>query len=323
MRFSRRTWAVNLSLAVAGACLLAGCGGEVDKADVTLKIRTEGSPERRLVTQIYAQALKRAGYHVKAVQPSAFESSFPYEDLQKGKLSGYAEYMSTILFYNFELEIAQIPRRTPVAYRTLERKLDAQELTAFPPAPYSIENAVGMLKTTAQRRGLRTDSQLKGTAEAMRIKAPTYCHVSVECLAGIEDSYHTAFEVVTYERSLTPELTWWRREPDFRYEVLESGIADASILYNTDGRLATEADKFVVLKDDKHIFPASNFVWITSDDVVDEAGPDYEKTILAAQKGLTLGTVRRLNAKLEAGKQPAQVASEYLDSLGRVVGARS
>jgi osmoprotectant transport system substrate-binding protein len=293
----------------------AGCGGgPVDKAEVTLKIRPEGSPERRLVTQIYAQALKRAGYRVKAVQPSAFESS-SYEDLQKNGISGYAEYMSTILFYEFELEIEDIPTRTPVAYRELEQKLEKQELTAFPPAPYSIANEVGMLRSAARRRGLRTDSQLKGQAEGMTLKAPTYCHVSVECLAGIERHYGTAFEAVSYEQALTPELTWWRAEPKFRYEVLEDGEADASILYNTDGRLATEADRFVVLKDDRHIFPASNFVWITSDEVVGEAGPDYEETIAEAQKGLTLGTVRLLNARLEAGKSPARVAADYLDSI--------
>lgn len=315
--FSGRSRALALALAVvAGGVAVAGCGGGIDKADVTLKIRPEGSPERRVVTQIYAQALKRAGYKVKAVQPSAYESSGFYEELQKGGISGYAEYMSTILFYGFEVEIENIPTQTPVAYRELRRKLEKDELTAFPPAPYSIANEVGMLRSAARRRGLRTDSQLKGQAEGMTLKAPTYCHVSVECLAGIERHYDTAFEAVSYEKSLTPELSWWRGEPDFRYEVLENGEADASILYNTDGRLATEADKFVVLKDDRHIFPASNFVWITSNDVVDEAGPDYEKAIVRAQKGLTIATMRQLNAKLEAGKSPAQVATEYLDSIG-------
>jgi osmoprotectant transport system substrate-binding protein len=300
----------------AAACVISGCGGgAVDKAEVTLKVRPEGSPERRLLTQVYAQALKRAGYDVK-IRPAAFGSTDSYDDLKKGAISGYPEYLSTILFYGFEVEIENIPTRTPVAYTELEGKLEAQGLTAFPPAPYSIANEVGMLRKVARERGLRTDSELKGQAEGMTLKAPTYCHVSVECLAGIERHYDTAFEAVTYERALTPELSWWRAEPKFRYEVLEDGEADASILFNTDGRLATEADRFVTLRDDKHIFPASNFVWVTSEDVVEEAGSDYEKAIVEAQKGLTLAAARRLNAKMEAGKPPARVAAEYLDSIG-------
>ena len=93
-------------------------------------------------------------------------------------------------------------------------------------------------------------------------------------------------------------------------------MSDASILFNTDGRLATEKGKFVILEDDKNIFPASNFVWVTSPEVVEEAGPDYEKTIVEAQKGLTLTTMRKLNAEMERGKAPAEVAAGYLESIG-------
>jgi osmoprotectant transport system substrate-binding protein len=313
---ARARLAVVALSAFALGSIAGGCGGDsaVDKAEVTLRVRPEGSSERRLLGQIYAQALKSAGYRVKVV-PTSLGSTNSFDEVKAGKLAGYPEYLSTILFYEFGVEIESIPQRTPIAYRKLKGNLDRQQLVAFPPAPYSIENAVGMLRKTAEERGLRKNSDLKGKAEKMTIKGPTYCHVSVECVAGIERYYGTAFESISYEEALTPELTWWRGEPDFRYEVLEDGESDASILYNTDGRLASEGNRFVILEDDKHIFPASNFVWVTSQDVVDEAGPDCEKTIVEAQKGLTLPVIQRLNAKLEAGKSPAAVASEYLKSL--------
>jgi osmoprotectant transport system substrate-binding protein len=295
---------------------VAGCGNsEIDKSEVTLRVRPEGSAERQLLGQIYAQALKAAGYRVR-IGSGEFGSAGSLEEIKERKLAGTPEYLSTILFYEFGVEIENIPTETHTAYGQLRLGLDKQGLVAFPPAPYSIENVVGMLRKTAEERGLKKNSDLKGKAEKMTIKAPTYCHVSVECMAGIEASYGTHFESISYEKALSPELSWWRTEPDFRYEVLEDGEADASILYNTDGRLATEGDKFIILEDDKHIFPASNFVWITSQDVVDEAGPDYEKTIVAAQKGLTLPVIQRLNAKMEAGKTPAEAASEYLQSVG-------
>jgi osmoprotectant transport system substrate-binding protein len=297
--------------------MIAGCGGSasVDKAEVTLTVRSEGSPERRLLGQIYAQALKGAGYRVRKAPPS-LETKVGLEGLKAKQISGYPEYISTSLLYDFGVEIEDIPARTQAAYGELEKNLEGRDLAAFPPAPYSIENAVGMARKAAEERGLQTNSDLKGKAEEMTIMAPTYCHVSVECLGGIERHYHTAFEGVAYERALTPELTWWRAEPDFRYETLEDGVTDASILFSTDGRLAREKDRFVALEDDKRIFPASNFVWVTSQDVAEEAGPDYEKAIVGAQKGLTLGVMRKLNARMELdGKSPAAVAAEYLKSL--------
>lgn len=305
---------VALSLALG---VVTGCGGDdpVDKSEVTLKVRPEGSPERRLLGHIYAQALREAGYRVKDAPAPRFESVIAFDELQAGKLSGYPEYLSTILFYKFGVEIADIPPKTKPAYKQARAKFEKEGLTAFPPAPYSIENVVGMLRETAQERKLKTISDLKGQAEEMTIKGPTYCHVSVECVGGIEVHYNTAFESISYEQAATPELTWWRAEPEYRYQVLEKGVSDASILFNTDGRLATEGKRFAVLEDDKDVFPASNFVWVTSPEVVEEAGPDYEKAILNAQKGLTLETIQELNAELEAGRKPTVVAAEYLKSI--------
>lgn len=316
-RLEWRRMAVAIVVVLAATVAIAACGGNasVDKAEVTLTVRSEGSPERRLLGQIYAQALKIAGYRVKEA-PETLQAKTGLDGLKSKQIAGYAEYLSTSLFYDFGVEIENIPVEAQVAYRELEKSLEKQELAAFPPAPYSIENVVGMLRRTAEEHRLQTNSDLKGEAEEMTIKAPTYCHVSVECLGGIEQHYDTAFEAVSYERAPTPELTWWRAEPEFRYEVLESGEADASMLFNTDGRLATEGDRFVVLEDDRRIFPASNLVWVTSQAVIEEAGPDYEKAIVDAQKGLRLDAIRELNAKLElGGKSPAEVAAEYLKSI--------
>jgi osmoprotectant transport system substrate-binding protein len=307
--------ALTILLALALGWVGAGCGdASVDKGEVTLKVRPEGSPERKLLGQIYAQALRTAGYRVKKA-PTTFGSTGASDEVKAGKLAGYPEYLSTALFYDFGVEIEDIPTEAKAAFKEAKRNFEKEGLTVFPPAPYDIENAVGMLRKTAEERSLKTISDLRGQAEEMTLKGPTYCHVSVECLGGIERHYDTAFESISYERALTPELTWWRAEPDWRYEVLEKGVSDASILFNTDGRLATEGKRFVVLEDDKRIFPAGNFVWVTSPEVVEEAGPDYEEAIADAQKGLTLEVIRELNAEMERGKPAAEVAAEYLRSI--------
>lgn len=310
-------------LALGVGLAIAGCGDDtpVEKGSVTLTVPVEDSSggestaEKILLTQIYAQALKATGYSVKEIPAQTLDVT-KFEALQSGRIDGYPEHLSTALSFDFEVEIEELPTSAHKAFEQAKKRFEAKDLTAFPPTPFGITNAVGMLRTTAEERGLKTDSDLKGKAEKMTIKAPTYCHLSPECLGVIERHYGTAFEAVSYEANQSVALTWWRPEPDYRYEVLEDGESDASMLFNTDGRLATEKNKFVILEDDKHASPAGNVIWVTSSEVIDEAGPDYEKAIVDAQKGLTLETMRELNAKVELEKQPpAKVAAGYLKSI--------
>jgi osmoprotectant transport system substrate-binding protein len=306
---------VAFLLVLCASLASGGCGGEsVDKSAVTLPIRSEGSPEMRLLAQIYGQALRITGYNVKKASPKNRLLEV-MEELESRKIAGYPQHLSTTLFADFLVAVERLPADSQVAYELAKENLEKKGLTAFPPTPFGIANVVAMLKETAEEHGLKTDSDLKGEAEHMTLKAPTYCHVSLDCLGGIEWHYDTAFEVVSYERGGAADLAWTRPEPAYLYEVLEDGEVDASMVFNTDGRLA-EKEKFVVLEDDKHAFPAGNVVWVTSQQVAEEAGPDYEKAIVEAQEGLTVGVMRELNARMElGGEAPAEVAAEYLKSI--------
>jgi len=290
---------------------------DATSAEVTLVVHPEDSPEKHILDEIYAQALKAVGYKVKRASKPSFGVSADLEAVKHGQISGYPEHLSTALNSDLGIEIEDLPSNADAAYRQAKSGFEKQGLTAFPPTPFGIANAVGMLRKTAEKRGLATDSDLKGQAEEMTIKAPTYCHLSVECLGGIEAYYHTAFAGVSYERGLSSALSWLRPEPAYLYKVLEDGESDASMLFTTDGRLAADKDKFVILKDDKHVFPAGNVIWVTSPKVVEEAGPKYKRTIVKVQKGLTLPVMRKLNALVELEKQsPAKAAAAYLKEAG-------
>jgi len=56
---------------------------------------------------------------------------------------------------------------------------------------------------------------------------------------------------------------------------------------------------------------------VTTPEVVEKAGPDYEKTIVEVQEGLDLEVVQELGARVELEKEPAaKVAAEYLEAAG-------
>ena len=109
-----------------------------------------------------------------------------------------------------------------------------------------------------------------------------------------------------------------------RYTVLEKGQADLSILFTTDPQLSAESDKFVILEDDKEVFPAGNIIFVTEKSVAEEAGPDYEETILKVQEGLDLKVMQELDARVELEKEtPKQAATAYLESAGYIGLVRS
>ena len=62
---------------------------------------------------------------------------------------------------------------------------------------------------------------------------------------------------------------------DLRHEVLSKGQADVSIVFTTDPQNFKE--KFVLLEDDKRMFPPYNSTLVVRNDIVDRAGPDLSK----------------------------------------------
>jgi osmoprotectant transport system substrate-binding protein len=309
----RGRWA-QLALALLTAFTLAlsinACGGSGDARDVTLTIGSRGTPEEEVLGHIYAQALSTAGYEVHG--HFGLDTAYrdvPQEELQAGRISGYPEHLNAALQLGFGVADEALPSNPQKAYEMAKSKFESEGLTAFRPTPYSLSRPVGLLKKTAEERNLKTVSDLKGQAEEMTLLGFEDCHFRLDCLAGIELYYHTNFESISYMYS--------PKQISQRYQALEDGKFDAATLYSTDGRLATDRDRFVILEDDKHVFPAGNTIFVTSRKAVREAGPAFERTIVAAQKGLTLPVMQQLDAEVELEKKrPAEVAARYLRQVG-------
>ncbi len=271
---------------------------------VNLTVGSKNFTEQIILGEIYAQALEAAGYKVKKDLNLGSET-VALQTLKAGQISGYPEYASTALTSFFGVEPEEVPAEAQAAYEKAKAEFEKEGLTAFPPTPFASANAVGTLKKTADELGLKTISDLEGKSEELTLYGSPECRQRIDCLAGLEKYYGLKF------KSFTPV------DIGLRYKVLENGQADLSILFTTDAQLSAEKDKFVILEDDKEVFPAGNVIFVTTPEVVKEAGPDYEKTIVEVQKGLTLPVMQELDARVEIEKQePSTVAAQYLKSAG-------
>jgi osmoprotectant transport system substrate-binding protein len=271
---------------------------------VTLTIGSKNFPEQEILGEIYAQALKAAGYTVKSDLNLGSET-VALKAVKSGEISGYPEYASTALTSFFGIEPEEVPSEATPAYEKAKAEFEKEGLTAFPPTPFASANAVGTLKKTAEEDELETVSDLEGVSEELTLYGSPECRQRIDCLAGLEKLYGLKF------KSFKPV------DIGLRYTVLEKGQADLSILFTTDPQLSAEKDKFVILEDDKQVFPAGNVIFVTQQSTAEKAGPDYEETIVDVQEGLTLEVMQELDARVELEKQtPAEAAAAYLKSAG-------
>ena len=314
--------AVAIVLALILSSAFAACGGSDDTTSsgdeggggaivanpdnegVSLTIGSKNFAESEITGEIYAQGLEAAGYKVKT-DLSLGSETIALKTLKQEEISGYPEYTSTALESLFGLEPEEVPSDATEAWEKANEEFEKEGLTAFEPTPFASANAVGTLKKTAEELELETISDLEGQSEELSLYGSPECRQRSDCLAGLEQFYGLKF------KEFKPV------DIGLRYTVLENGQADLSILFTTDPQLSGKDAKFVILEDDKEVFPAGNVIFVTQQSVAEEAGPDYEKTILQVQEGLTLKVMQELNARVELEKEtPKQVAGEYLQESG-------
>jgi glycine betaine/choline ABC-type transport system substrate-binding protein len=320
-------WRLRAAFAFVAALVLAlgiaACGGDDDNGTgtsggnsanlikenpanngVQLTVGSKNFTEEYILGNIYAQALQAAGYDVKTNLNLGSEV-IAYKALQDGQISGYPEYTSTLLQSIFGKDT--VPADAQQAYAQAKQQLEPKGQTAFEPTPFADANALGMLKSKADELGATKISDLQGKSQDLTLYGSPECRERADCLVGLQDTYGLQF------KSFNPV------DIGLRYTVLDKGQADASIVFTSDAQLSANPDKYVLLQDDKGIFPSGNVIWVTDQSTVQKAGPDYMATIQKVQKGLTLPVMQELNARVDIDKQdPADVATQYLKEDGYI-----
>jgi glycine betaine/choline ABC-type transport system substrate-binding protein len=321
---SRKRAGLALIAALLLALGVAACGGGSDDNDtgtggdnsanliksnpankgIQLTVGSKNFTEEYILGNIYAQALQAAGYDVKTNLNLGSEV-IAYKALQDGEVSGYPEYTSTLLESIFGAK--SVPADAQQAYDQAKQQLEPKGQTAFEPTPFADSNAFGMLKSKADELGVTKISDLQGKSQDLNLYGSPECRERTDCLVGLQDTYGLQF------KSFNPV------DIGLRYTVLDKGQADASIVFTSDAQLSANPDKYVLLQDDKGIFPSGNVIWVTDQATVQKAGPDYAATIAKVQKGLTLPVMQELNARVDIDKQdPAAVATQYLKEDGYI-----
>ena len=281
-------------------------GNEIQKVDgadskPAITVGSKNFTEQFVLGEIYSQALEAAGYKVKK-QLNLGSELIAHKALQSGKVDAYPEYTGTALTSFFGVKTADVPKDANKAYEDTKAGFAKEGITALAPTPFENTYRLGMTKEGAKKIGdPKTISDLKPKASTLSISGFPECKQRQDCLLGVEDTYGLKFKkFVTSEQ---------------KYQVLDSGDADVAFIFTTDGDLAS--GKYVILDDDKHIFPPYNISFTVRDSAAKKLGPEGQKVITDVQKYMTERIMQELNARVDVDKQkPEEVAKAYLQSAG-------
>src|SRR3954466_834534 len=209
----------------------------------TVTIGSKNFTEEFILGQIYAQALKAAGYSVKT-ELNLGSEQIAYKAVKSGQVDAYPEYTGTALTSFFKKKATDVPHDEQKAYEEAKADFAKAGLTALPPTPFTDSNGVGMSKSKADKLGIKTISDLKPKAPQLTFYGTPECPQRPDCLLGLKQVYGLKFKKVV------------AIDPSLRHKVLDSGQADVSIVFTTDGQLAQ--GKETLLQDDKHLFTPYN-----------------------------------------------------------------
>lgn len=276
----------------------------VDNAKTTLTIGSKNFTEQKVLGEIYAQALAAAGYTVRT-ELNLGDEKTALKALESGDISAYPEYTGTALVSFFDVKAADLPKDPTTAYDQVKEDFAKRDLVALPPTPFTSSNEVAVTKETADKYDLTNISDLKPVAGQLTLYGSPECRQRLDCLLGLEQVYGLKFK-----KFVPVDLSQ-------RSTVLSDGQADVSIVFTTDPQNAREG--FVLLKDDKQMFPPYNSTLVVRKNVYDKAGPDLAKTVEAVNEQLTNENIQELNARVDLDKDtPQQAAQAFLKQFGYV-----
>jgi osmoprotectant transport system substrate-binding protein len=271
-------------------------------AGKSIVVGSKNFDEQLILGEIYAQALRAAGYNA-TTELNLGSEQIAFRALRQGEIGAYPEYTGTASTSFYQVPIPDVPKDPQAAYEQARDRLAEDQITALPPTPFENTYRIGTLREKQGQIGARTTSELTGKADQLTITGYPECRQREDCLVGVRKGYGLNFRDFV--------------SSDSPYEVLDRGDADLAFMFTTDAQL--KLPKYVTLEDDKNFFPPYNISLLVRDDKLRELGPDAREVVENIQSQMTEPVMIELNSRVTVDKQkPGDVARQYLQESGYI-----
>lgn len=255
--------------------------------------------ENEIIAEVYALALEDAGFKVERKMDIA--SSVIHTSIVNEEIDLYPEYTGTGLITVLKKKAMTDPERV---YRTVKKEYKKKyNLVWLDYAAANDGQGLFISKKASDKYSIKTISDLQKNASNIRFASQGEFDERDDGIPALTKKYGT-FKFKSskvYDNGL-------------KYEVVEKGEADAAPAYTTEGRLV-ETDKFVLLEDDRHVWPPYNIAPVVRNEIL-KKNPEIEKVLNRVNKALDTKTVTRLNARVDIDNEDYEdVAKDFYESM--------
>jgi osmoprotectant transport system substrate-binding protein len=302
MRFKRSLF-LGILAAVASATVVPSVAFASVRASSkpTIIIGSTNFEEQAIVSNIWADVLKTAGYNV-TVEPSLGTRAIVVPALEKGQINLEPDYAASLLDFLNGGKTPAAGDNIVTAIPADQKKLASFGVTVLPASKALDTNVFAVTKATAKKDHLTTISSLKPYAKKFILGGPTECPTTAGCELGLEKVYGLTFAGFKGLDEAGP----------LSVAALKNGEVQVVELFSSDGNVVS--NNFVALTDNKHLEGADYIVPVIRKSV---DTPGVAKILNTVDAKLTTDAISKLNLDVTAKQeQPATVAQTWLTSVG-------
>src|SRR5215207_1026970 len=295
-----------LCLLLALVCV--ACGGQPGRREPEprdpgrLRIASFDFPESRVLAELYAHALRQAGFEVEVLSGLGTREIVA-PAMQQGLVDLVVDYSGSLLDH-LGGSVAETHGTPQQVHRTLRQRLAGRGLTALAYAPAEDVNAFAVRADFARAHQLSKLSDLRELAGRLTFGGPPECPTRRYCLQGLQGTYDLRFAGFRPQPSRGATAT-----------ALDTGEIDVGLLETTYGRLGDR--RLTLLIDDRNLQPRENLVPVVRTEVVRRYGARLTEPLDAVSARLTTADLVRLNHIVAVNPfGPAEAVAAYVRRFG-------
>ena len=298
----RRVFAFRaIAAGVLLLALLAAGGGPWTPARAAtaghLTVGGKLDTEAQLLTEMYTQLLRHAGFDVTE-KAKLGTNDIVHAAIVSGQVDLYPEFTATGLA-RLKLTSTHDDQQD---YALVKAGYEKQfHITWLDMAPLNDTYGICSSQEHAGKLHATKVSDLSSGASTLTVATPPDGNTDPNVLPGMQARYGFTFGHTTV---LDEPLT---------FTAVQQGKADVNICYTTSALIAK--DQFVLLVDDKHLFPIYHPAPIVRDDTLKKY-PAIASTLNPLAPKLTSEVSQKLQLEVVNGKSVSQAATDWLKSAG-------
>lgn len=298
---------VSVLTALAAVSVVTGCSKNstsstdsktvVVKSKPTIKVGSKDFTESLILSELYADALEKSGYKVE--RKFNLGSAVVHASLINGDIDFYPEYTGTgllsILKEKPKFDSKEVYNEVYAKYK------EKFKLIWLKPSSANDGQGLVISRKASEKYNIHTITDLQKNAGKIRFASQGQFDERADGLQALVKTYG-AFKFLDekiYDNGL-------------KYDVLHNDKADLAVAYTTEGQLSK--NEFVVLEDDKHVWPPYNIAPVIKQDLL-QKNPEIGDILNKVTSKIDNKTIIKLNAQVDIDKKEyTEVARDFFNT---------